>query len=117
MHPLFTQDLARQHQAALAREAINERMSSHAYKQVERSSVLPGAFQQRPLSESDFAAIKRDLRLMLSEWCLEAGKANNEAVIETFMRRLRARLGYGVDKKEKVHSERFYGKIQQQEYS
>lgn len=99
MHPSIIQDLARQHQASLAREAINERMSSHTYKQVERSSMRFAPFQQRQFSEPDFAAIKRDLRLMLSEWCLESGKANNEAVIDTFMRRLRARLGYGMGEK------------------
>ena len=99
MHPVLIQDLARQHQAALAREAIHERLSNHTDKLVERSLVQPVAFRQKQIIEPDFAAIKRDLRLMLSEWCLESGKANNEAVIETFMRRLRTRLGYGVDEK------------------
>lgn len=99
MYPFVIQDLARQHQESLAREAMDERMSSRVYKLVERSSMQPVAFKQKPLSEPDFAAIRRDLRLTLSEWCLESGTADTEAAIDTFMRRLRMRLGYGVGEK------------------
>jgi len=91
MYSLINQELARQHQATLMQDATRERLSKHVYKQ---TPIQPVNSQQKSLSESDFAAIRRDLRSTLSEWYLEPGTQNIETVIDTFMRRLKMRLSH-----------------------
>jgi hypothetical protein len=62
--------------------------------------VQPVVLHHGPLTDPDFAAIRRDLRSTLSEWCLEPGTPGSEAAIDTFMRRLRVRLGYSEQREE-----------------
>ena len=100
MHPFMNQELARQHQATLVQEAACERASRHTHRQTSCLSTQPVVWRQQSLSEADFAAIRRDLRSVLSEWCLEPGTASSEAVLDTFMGRLRRRLGYS-ERREK----------------
>jgi hypothetical protein len=100
MHSFVTQELARQHQEALLREAAYERISRHVRK---RTNWLPTRLfivWHKPLSESDFAAIRRDLRFILAEWCLESGTESFETIADTFMRCLRVRLGYSRQRKK-----------------
>lgn len=100
MHPFMNQELARHHQANLVREAACERALRHTYRQTSSLSTQPVVSRQRSLSESDFAAIRRDLRSVLSEWCLEPGTARSEAVLDSFMGRLRRHLGYNERREE-----------------
>jgi hypothetical protein len=94
MYSILNQELARQHQAALMREAATERALRHTYKRTNSLSTQPVVLSQRSLSEADFAAIRRDLRAVLSEWCLEPGTTRSEDVLDSFMGRLRRHLGY-----------------------
>ena len=87
MHPFVTQALARQHREILMREAEHERLTRHMYQQSKASSTQPIVLQ--PLSEPDFAAIRRDLRSTLTEWYPESRTEGFEDMIDTFMRRLK----------------------------
>ncbi len=95
MHSFMTYDLARQHQETYMREAAYERKLRDARKPAKRLSTQLVVLQQTSLSEGDFAAIRRDLRSILSEWSLEPGTTGCEAVIDTFIYRLKMRLRYG----------------------
>lgn len=94
MYPFFSSELAHHHQETLLREAKNERMAQLVRRQIEvispSETIAP---PQSSLSESDFVAIRRDLRSTLSEWSLEAGTTSREIAIDTFMQHLRKRLG------------------------
>ena len=98
----FSQELAHYHQKFLLREAANERTAICIQHQAEVLPTSSITFQQRSLSEPDFAAIRHDLRSTLSEWCLEAGTSDSEMAIDTFMQHLRKRLDDGVTKVESV---------------
>jgi hypothetical protein len=100
MYPLFNQELARQHQADLARAATHERMSRQIYKQAHRISLLASFLQRMRRAEPDFVAIRCDLRSTLSEWYLETGTGHLDAAIDVFMQRLRMRLGYSERRKQ-----------------
>lgn len=93
MHPFVSQALARQHQGTPRREATYEHLSRSVHQQTPKVPTPPVVFSQRSCSEPDFAAIRRDLYATLSEWCLESGTASFDAAIDTFMQRLRMRLG------------------------
>jgi hypothetical protein len=100
MYHFFTQELASQHQGDLLREAAHERALQHSHRRTNSLSAQPVVLQRKASSEPDFAAIRRDLRAILSEWCLEPGTAHSEAVLDSFMGRLRRHLGYS-ERREK----------------
>lgn len=100
MHPFVTQACARRHQASLMREAEHERITSLLYKRPKRSPRPLVVLQQQPQLEPDFAAIRQDLRSTLSEWCLETRTESFEEMIDTFMRRLKLRLGHRKQRQE-----------------
>ncbi len=100
MYPLFNPELARQHQMDLARAATHERMSRQIYKRTYRVPLLANLLQRIRGTEPDFVAIRCDLRSTLSEWYVETGTEHLDAVIDTFMQRLRMRLGYGGRRKQ-----------------
>ena len=94
MYHFFTQELAFQHQGDLLREAAHERALQRSHRRTNSLSAQPVVLQKQALSEPDFAEIRRDLRAILSEWCLEPGTTHSEAVLDSFMGRLRRHLGY-----------------------
>lgn len=94
MHSFMSQVLAHQHQEVLLREATQERMLKDVHKPTKRLSTQPTVLQHTSLSELDFAEIKRDLHLTLSEWCLVSEATGCEAVTDAFIHRLKVRLGY-----------------------
>jgi hypothetical protein len=94
MYLLLHQQLARYHCAALVEEAAHEHIPGHLYRRA-ISIPVPPAIVRRVLSiEPDFVAIRRDLRFTLSEWCLDTDTEHLEAIVDSFMQRLRRRLGY-----------------------
>jgi phosphotransacetylase len=100
MHPFVTQALARQHQESLMNEVEHERLTRQVDKQSRRLSTQPIVLEQKLLSEPDFAAIRRDLRSTLTEWCLESRTEGFEEMIDTFMRRLKRHLGQREQRRE-----------------
>lgn len=101
MYPFITHTLARQHQAFLMNEAEHERLTRQKReKQSKRLSMQPLVLERKPVSEPDFAAIRRDLRSMLTEWCLESRTEGFEEMIDTFMWRLKRRLGHHEQRRE-----------------
>lgn len=101
MHALLNQELARQHLAELTDAAAHERTSSRLERRAKRFPLPPALLRRVLVIEPDFVAIRRDLRLTLSEWCLETGPENLETIMDIFMRHLRMRLGYAERRKQR----------------
>jgi len=100
MYPLINSEVARHHRADLVRAATHERMLRQMHKRTYRSSFWANVLQRIRGTEPDFAAIRCDLHSTLSEWYRETGTEHLDAVIDTFMERLRIRLGYGERRKQ-----------------
>lgn len=107
MYTFFSPNLAHDRQKNLLREAQNERLAKRIRTQTELMPVaMPTVVAQQDissqgmLSETDFIAIKRDLRSTLSQWSQETGATNTEVAIDTFMQHLRQRLGGKIAKVE-----------------
>jgi hypothetical protein len=96
MYPFFNQEFARHHQEILAHEATYDRMLRSAHQQTTEPSIVPS---RNVSPDPDFSAIRCDLHSTLSEWYLEPGTENFDVVIDTFMRRLKMRLGYHEQRK------------------
>lgn len=92
MHFFNTQELARQRQETLLQEARLERLLRSGHKRRKGEPALSATPQSEALPKPDFAAIRRDLRTILSEWHQETGAENLESMIDAFMRRLETRL-------------------------
>jgi phosphotransacetylase len=100
MHPFVTQTFARQHQELLMNEAEQERLTRQQEKHSKFLSRQPVVQASKSMSEPDFAAIRCDLRSTLTEWYMEPRTEDFEEMIDTFMRRLKRRLGHREQRRE-----------------
>jgi hypothetical protein len=110
MHPVFTQEMARQHREELLRRAAIERTALHLIEQEnskgfrrvfafleplhEMSTLLsrrPVVIQRRKYSDVDFDEIKHELQATFAAM-RKAGSECDDHFIEVFMRKLRSQI-------------------------
>jgi hypothetical protein len=110
MHPVFTQEMARQHREELLRRAALERAALHLSEQEnskgfrrvfafleplhDMSRILsrrPVVIQQRGYSDVDFDEIKHELQVTFAA-IRKAGSECDDHFIEVFMRKLRSQI-------------------------
>src|SRR5215467_721673 len=110
MHPVLTQEMARQHREELLRQAVVERAALHlieqensrSFKRVfafleplhDMSTILsrrPVVIQKRKYSDIDFDEIKHELQVTFAAM-RRAGSECDDHFVEVFMRKLRNEL-------------------------
>ena len=110
MHPVLTQEMARQHREELLRQAVVERAALHlieqensgSFKRVsafleplhDMSTILsrrPVVIQKRKYSDIDFDEIRHELQVTFAAM-RRAGSECDDHFVEVFMRKLRNEL-------------------------
>ena len=104
MHPVFTQEMARQHREELLRSAALEQAALHLSEQENSKAFLeplhdmstllsrrPVVIQRRWCTDIDFDEVKHELQVTFAAM-RKAGSECDDHFIEVFMRKLRREL-------------------------